>query len=145
MLPLLFVTVGSRLVGEELPLFVAMFGKLCMYCSGVQQVSISLLVITPRLRSSVSCILSLSVGCVSVFICLHWEPFGKAWWCFLVFIYATVFVCPLYFCYLCPLERDFLLLLFVALVYALLLLCQRVNRFMFCFLRYIRLAIGYFS
>ena len=31
--------VGSRLVGEELPLFVALFGELCMYCSGVLEVS----------------------------------------------------------------------------------------------------------
>lgn len=59
---------GSRLVGEELPLFVAMFGKLCMYYSAVLQVSISRLVITARLRRSVSCILSLSVGHLSEFI-----------------------------------------------------------------------------
>ena len=54
--------------GEELPLFIALFGKLCMYYSAVLQVSISRLVITARLRKSVSYILSLSVGHLSVFI-----------------------------------------------------------------------------
>ena len=64
----LFVIVGSPLAGEELPLFIALFGKLCMYYSAVLQVSISRLVITAQLRKSVSCILSLSVGHLSVFI-----------------------------------------------------------------------------
>ena len=68
MLFVLFIIVGSRLVGEELPLFVALFGKLCMYYSTVLQVSISRLVITARLRRSVSCVLSLSVAHLSIFI-----------------------------------------------------------------------------
>ena len=66
----LFVIVGSRLVGEELPLFVALFGKLCMYYSAVLQVSISRVVITARLRRSVSSILFLSVGHLSVLLFL---------------------------------------------------------------------------
>ena len=45
----LLVIVGSCLVGEELPFFVALFGKLCMYYWAVLQVSISRLVINARL------------------------------------------------------------------------------------------------
>ena len=67
--------VGSRLVGEELPLFVAIFVELCTYYSAVLQVPISRLVITARSRRSVSCILSLSMG----HLCFCFSCFGLSY------------------------------------------------------------------
>ena len=126
----LFIIVGSRLVGEELPLFVALFGKLCMYYSTVLQVSIFRLVITARLRRSVSSILSLSVGHLSVFTFpCKWQLFGRAWWCFLVFYLCNGSRLPPYFYYFCVISNViFYFSLFVAFFCALFLLCLRVNR-----------------
>ena len=106
----LFVIVGSPLAGEELPLFIALFGKLCMYYSAVLQVSISRLVITAQLRKSVSCILSLSVGHLSVFIfpCIgsYLEDCGDVFY-FFKFMQQFWFI-PIFLLFLCYLERDFL-------------------------------------
>ena len=104
----LFVIVGSCLVREELPLFVALFGKLCMYYSAVLQVSISHLVITARLQRSVSCILSLSVGHLSFFILLQLGAIWKNVVMFSSFLFMQQFSFTPTLLFLCYLEHDFL-------------------------------------
>ena len=142
----LFVIVGSRLVGKKLPLFVAMFGKLCMYYSGVLQVWISRLLITARLRGSVSCILSLSLGRLSVFIFLALGAIWKSVVMFSSFCLCNSFRLPLcFFLFLCYLERDFSIFVVRCVYLCTFLAVFACQSLMFRFLRYVRLAIGYFS
>ena len=115
MFSVLFVFVVSRLVGEELPLFVALFGKLCMYYLALLQVSISRLVITTQLRRSVSSILSLSVGhlCFYFFLALRGIWTSVMIFSSLLFMQQFSFT-PIFLLFLCYLKRDFLFPLFIA-------------------------------